>query len=213
MMKSFILTASVAFMLAFAPQALAAGEHPAATTGTGAASSSGGSNSSGSSGSGQSTGSKDLTAPSPKQLLCKKGEIVKTVVKDGKKEKSCVKEAAGIVPDNELYDQGRALAKQGEYDWALSVLALITDQNDPKVLNYIGYSHRKAGRLDIGITYYSKALALDPDFVLAREYLGEGYVAAGKIDLAKIQLAEIQKRCGTSCEEYKDLNAAIQTAM
>jgi tetratricopeptide (TPR) repeat protein len=209
-MKSFVLTATAALVLAFAPQAFAAGESSGGSTGAGTA---GGSSSSGNTGSSKDSNATDMTAPSPKKLNCKKGEIIKTIIKDGKKLKSCVKQAAGIVPDDELYAQGRALAKQGEYDWALSVLALITDQNDPKVLNYTGYSHRKAGRLDIGITYYAKALAINPDYVLAREYLGEGYVAAGKIDLAKVQLAEIQKRCGTSCEEYKDLSAAIQTAM
>ena len=88
---------------------------------------------------------------------------------------------------------------------------MIQNQNDPRVLNYTGYSHRKAGRLEIGITYYTKALAIDPNFVLAREYLGEGYVAAGRKDLAQLQLNEIASRCGTACEEYKDLAAAIAT--
>jgi tetratricopeptide (TPR) repeat protein len=80
------------------------------------------------------------------------------------------------------------------------------------VLNYIGYANRKAGRLDAGISYYKKALAIDPNFVLAREYLGEGYVAAGKIELAKNELAEIAKRCGVTCEEYVDLAAEIDRA-
>ena len=71
----------------------------------------------------------------------------------------------------------------------------------------------KQGNLEIGITYYRKALAINPDFVLAREYLGEGYVAAGRVDLAKLELSEIQKRCGTACEEYKDLSKAISTAI
>jgi tetratricopeptide (TPR) repeat protein len=157
---------------------------------------------------------------SPAELKCKKGEVVaslkkdgKTVKKDGKTVKVCVKVESGVLPDAELYEQGRALAKQGHYDWALEVLAAIENQNDPHVLNYIGYSNRKAGRLEIGITFYRKALAIDPDFVLAREYLGEGYVAVGRIDLAKTELAEIARRCGTDCEEYKDLFEAIATAV
>lgn len=157
---------------------------------------------------------------SPAKLKCKKGEVVanlnkdgKTVKKDGKTVKVCVKVESGILPDEDLYQQGRALAKEGNYDWALQVLAAIKNQNDPHVLNYIGYSNRKAGRLEIGITFYRKALAIDPNFVLAREYLGEGYVAAGRIDLAKAELAEIAKRCGATCEEYKDLSEAIATAV
>jgi hypothetical protein len=35
----------------------------------------------------------------------------------------------------------------------------------------------------------------------------------GKIDLAKQQLTEIKRICGTSCEEYVDLNEAIDTAV
>lgn len=150
------------------------------------------------------------TMTSPMQLKCKKGEVVKTVQKKGQKDtKACVKAAAGIIPDNELYQQGRLLAKQGQYEWALTALNAVQDQTDPHVLNYLGYSNRKAGRLDIAITYYNKALAINPDFVLAREYLGEGYVAAGKLDLAKEQLAEIATRAGKDSEEYIDLNAAI----
>jgi tetratricopeptide (TPR) repeat protein len=150
------------------------------------------------------------TMTSPMQLKCKKGEVVKTVKKKGQKDKKmCAKVTAGIIPDSELYEQGRLLAKQGQYEWALVALNAVQDQTDPHVLNYMGYSNRKAGRLDIAITYYNKALAIDPNFVLAREYLGEGYVAAGKIDLAKEQLAEIAARAGTNSEEYIDLNAAI----
>ena len=151
---------------------------------------------------GESGGSGD----SPADRKCKKAEVW------DKKKKKCVTKAAGVLPDEELYQQGRALAKQGHYDWALDVLAVIHNQNDPRVLNYTGYSHRKAGRLEIGIAYYDKALAIDPNFVLAREYLGEGYVAAGRKDLAQLQLTEIANRCGKTCDEYKDLAEAIATA-
>jgi tetratricopeptide (TPR) repeat protein len=137
---------------------------------------------------------------------CKNGEVW------NKTKKKCEKAESGILPDEDLYQQGRSLAKKGYYDWALTVFAVIQNQDDPRVLNYIGYSHRKAGRLDIGIAYYRKALAINPNFVLAREYLGEGYVAAGRVDLAEIELAEIATRCGTACEEYVDLAKAIAEA-
>jgi Flp pilus assembly protein TadD len=163
-----------------------------------------------SSGSGKTTPPASGTMTSPMQLKCKTGEVVKTVKKKGQKDKKmCVKATAGIIPDADLYQQGRLLAKQGQYEWALTALNAVQDQTDPHVLNYLGYSNRKAGRLDIAITYYNKALAIDPNFVLAREYLGEGYVAAGKLDLAKEQLGEIAARAGKTSEEYIDLNAAI----
>jgi tetratricopeptide (TPR) repeat protein len=151
--------------------------------------------------------------PAPKAALkCKTGEVVKRLKVKGVMKDTCVKVKAGILPDEDLYQQGRQLAKDGQYEWALQVLATIQNQNDPRVLNYTGYSNRKAGRIDVGITYYKKALAINPNFVLAREYLGEGYVAAGRIDLAMVELNEIKTRAGIQSEEYKDLLEAITTA-
>ena len=176
-----------------------------ALTGAAFAASSGGgsSTSSGtSSGGGNSSGSAST-------LKCKSGEVVKKVSTNGVTKQKCVKATSGILPDEELYQQARLLAKQGQYDWALQVLAVIQNQEDPRVLTYIGYSNRKAGRVELGISYYTKALALNPNFVPAREYLGEGYLAAGKPELAQAQLAEIAARCGVACEEYKDLSSAI----
>ena len=134
---------------------------------------------------------------------CKKGEVLK----NGK----CVPKNPGVLPDEELYQQGRNLALAGEYDWAIGVLETVSNKNDPRVLTYIGYSNRKAGRFDEAFGYYKKALDIDPNSVLTREYLGEGYVAAGKIDLAKAQLSEIASRCGTTCEEYQELAENIET--
>ncbi len=141
------------------------------------------------------------TPKSAKAMGCKRGEAV---LKD-----ACTTLAVGVMSDAELYEQGKLLATESEYDWALDVLALITKQDDAKVLNYIGYSHRKAGRLETGIEAYKKALDLDANFVQARAYLGEAYILAGKKDLAMVELAEIKTRCGVDCAEYKELEKAF----
>jgi Flp pilus assembly protein TadD len=148
-------------------------------------------------------------AKSAKALGCKTSEVGKWSGEESSRSQSCTTLASGVMPDDELYEQGKLLATEGEYDWALSVLALISKQDDAKVLNYIGYSHRKAGRLETGIEVYKKALALDPNFVQARAYLGEAYVLAGKKDMATAELLEIKTRCGADCSEYKELEKAI----
>lgn len=127
---------------------------------------------------------------------------------DGK----CIPKRTGVLTDEELYARGWRLAKAGHYESAIRVLNTVADRTDPKVLNALGYSHRKMGRLAEGVAFYQRALAIDPDYVLAREYLGEGYVAAGRFDLAKDQLAEIEMRCGTGCKEYRRLAAVISGA-
>ncbi len=123
--------------------------------------------------------------------------------------KKCVEKTTELLTDDDLYLQARAYVEDGEYAMALDLLRRIKNQNQPRVLNYIGYSTRKLGDVDEGITYYKKALSLDPNYNVAREYLGEGYLQKGDLASAKQQLAEIAKRCGVACEEYKDLAEEI----
>lgn len=137
---------------------------------------------------------------------CAKGQIY------NKKKKKCIKTQSGVLPDEDLYWQGRELALAGEYDWAIAVFGAMARQNDPEILKFIGYSYRKSGRFDVAEGYYRRALAIDPDFVTVREYLGEGYASVGKIALARQQLDEIAARCGESCEEYSELATAIAAA-
>jgi tetratricopeptide (TPR) repeat protein len=89
---------------------------------------------------------------------------------------------------------------------------LVKRKEDPVVLTYLGYSHRKLGEVDLGISLYKQALDIDPENVDTREYLGKGYVTTGRLDLARLELAEIEKRCGTTCEEYQELHKVLQSA-
>jgi tetratricopeptide (TPR) repeat protein len=138
---------------------------------------------------------------------CKKGWVW-----DSNKDK-CVKKNAQIFPDSELIKQAWALAHKGEFEAGRELFNLVADKNNPEVLDGLGYTNRKLGHFPEGIAYYKKALEVDPNYAEAREYLGEGYVTIGKLDLAKEQLAEIRRICGTSCEEYADLNEAIEKAV
>ena len=126
-----------------------------------------------------------------------------------KKKKKCVRKRSEIFPDKTLKQQGWGLAYAGKYKAARELFELAANKSDPEVLNGLGYTNRKLGHLQTGFTYYKQALAINPDYILAREYLGEGYVAAGRIDLAEQQLEEIAKRCGSGCKEYKKLALVI----
>ncbi|MCR5855660.1 tetratricopeptide repeat protein [Mesorhizobium sp. J428] len=134
---------------------------------------------------------------------CKSGEVY------DKTEKKCVPAKQGAVDDDSLFETGRALAYAGKYGEAIQMLGLVSDKNDPRVLNMLGFSHRKSGRIDVGLGYYQEALTINPDFTLAREYLGEAYLTLGDIAAAKNQLSEIEKRCGKGCAEYAALEKQI----
>jgi tetratricopeptide (TPR) repeat protein len=135
---------------------------------------------------------------------CKKGEMY------NQKTKKCVKQQSADISDENRADYAYALAKAHRYDEALAMLDTLKNPNTAEALNYRGYATRKLGRTDEGISYYLKSVELDPKYAKVREYLGEAYVIKGRIDLAKDQLNTIKSICGTTCEEYKDLNEAIQ---
>jgi tetratricopeptide (TPR) repeat protein len=118
-------------------------------------------------------------------------------------------EQTSLLDDDQLYEQGRALALAGYYENALEALTAVRNKEDARVLTYIGYAKRKMGEVDEGIALYRKALAIDPGNLYTHEYLGEGYVAAGRMDLARTELASLETLCGTTCEQYQGLAAAI----
>lgn len=153
-------------------------------------------------------GSGNSTKPTTQtQPTCKKKGYVYSTAK-----KKCVKTLSEAVPNAELKAQGWALAEAGEYEAAIDLFRLVSDPRDAEALNGLGYSHRKLGRLEAGIAFYRQALSIDPGYLRAREYLGEGYVASGELALAKQELAEIASRCGATCEEYVELASAISGA-
>ena len=123
------------------------------------------------------------------------------------KTKVCVPNSA--LNDKQLYRQGHDLALAGRYESALDALEAVRNKNDAMVLTMIGYSKRKLGALDEGIAIYHQALAIDPNNVNTREYLGEGYIDAGRIDLAEAELDKLAMLCGKTCEQYQDLQKAI----
>ncbi|WP_018428941.1 tetratricopeptide repeat protein [Hoeflea sp. 108] len=127
------------------------------------------------------------------------------------KTKKCEAPKAGMIDDDSIYKAGRALAMDGKYDDAIKVLTLAADKTDPRILNYLGYSHRKAGRVLVGLGYYQEALRNNPDYTLVREYMGEAHLMLGDVAAARVQLAEIEKRCGKGCREYGMLEEQIES--
>ena len=127
-----------------------------------------------------------------------------------KKKRKCVKvEQSGQLDDNNLFEAARDLAYNKRYDEAINLLNLAQNQDDPRILNFLGYSHRKLGMVEKGLTYYTAALKEDPDYTLVMEYMGEAFLQLGQVDKAREQLAEIEKRCGTDCREYAMLQTEI----
>ena len=82
-----------------------------------------------------------------------------------------------------------------------------TDRNNPDILNYLGFTLRKTGKLEDAEKYYLAGLKINPKHNGINEYLGELYVNTGRLDLARERLA-VLKNC--NCEEYSELKEVIE---
>jgi len=152
-------------------------------------------------------GSDSPTPPTPTETTtkCKKTEIW------DKKTKKCVAAQSGQLDNDTLYQAARELAYAGRPDDALVVLSVMTEGQTDRVLTYMGFANRKAGRVELAMKYYQEALAKNPDNILARSYMGQGFVAEGQLQLASAQLDEIVARGGAGTWPEQSLRHAIRT--
>jgi tetratricopeptide (TPR) repeat protein len=115
----------------------------------------------------------------------------------------------------QLVQRGKKLESKGKNDKALKLYdkaykklleANKADSRNPDILNYLGFTLRKAGKYAQAEKYYLQGLEIKPDHNGINEYLGELYVQTQRMDLAKERLA-VLKVC--NCKEYKELEEII----
>ena len=81
------------------------------------------------------------------------------------------------------------------------------DKKNPDILNYLGFTLRKAGNFEEAEKFYLEGLEIKPDHKGINEYLGELYVKTNRMELAKERL-EVLKDC--KCEEFEELKELIE---
>ncbi|TQV73350.1 tetratricopeptide repeat protein [Denitrobaculum tricleocarpae] len=131
-----------------------------------------------------------------------------------------VVQAAGPVggyESDDASDENKELAKAikliglGSYASAIPLLekAIAANPRNPDAFSLMGFSHRKLGRRNRALDYYLKALELEPEHLGANEYLGELYLETSDLARAQERLQVLEQACGTKCDEYLELKAAI----
>lgn len=102
----------------------------------------------------------------------------------------------------------------GDYDSALVLLKESAQMfgPHPDILTYQGFVNRKLGNYAEALSFYTTALAIQPEHRGANEYLGEYYVETGQMTLAKIQLKKLEDICDFGCEQAEELRRWISAA-
>ena len=152
-------------------------------------------------------GSDDTAPPTPTETTseCKEGEVW------DEKTKLCTAPEDARLDDETRFKAVRELAYAGKPEEALRVLASMREGQTDRVLTYLGFANRKAGRLEDGLAFYAQALAANPDNIQARSYLGQAYVDMGETVLASAELGQIKTRGGKDSWAYVSLEQALLT--
>lgn len=150
-------------------------------------------------------GSDDETPPTPTETTqtCEDGQIF------DEKTKACVDADKQSLNDDDRYRAVRELAYAGRYDSALGVIAAADNAQDARFLNYRGFILRQRGDMGGALALYAAALRADPDYILARSYMGMGLAQMGHRGAARSQLEQIAARGGADTWAYRALAAAL----
>ena len=150
-------------------------------------------------------GSDSTTPPVKTETMqkCKDGKICDVI------KKKCVEAQSGALSDDDFYNVALELAYDGQYGNALHVLATAANPNDPRILNYKGFSLRKSGHIAEGMAFYQAALKIAPNYSLARSYMGQALIAEGDFSGAREQLLQIADRGGRNTWAYTAWNKAL----
>jgi len=100
--------------------------------------------------------------------------------------------------------------KRSDYAAAIEQLKALGHDDNANVANLIGYSYRKLGDYRESQVWYERALKIDPNHVLTWNYYGLWQLEQGNREQALYHLTRIGAICGTDCEEYKSLAAALE---
>jgi len=118
--------------------------------------------------------------------------------------------------DDDAFRQGYRTAyatiyDRNDYPAAIDQLKALGRDDNANVANLIGYSYRKLGDYRLSQVWYERALKTDPNHVLTWQYYGLWQIEQGNRDQAQYHLNRIAAICGTDCEHYRSLAAALQS--
>lgn len=111
------------------------------------------------------------------------------------------------------YRDAERFIKSSEYARAIPLLFRLDKAfpNEPEVLNWLGFTHRKLKDYPVAKRFYDAALAVDPLYRPALEYQGMWFIEMGDIPSAKANLGKLRRICA-ACEETRDLEDALKKA-
>ena len=109
------------------------------------------------------------------------------------------------------FSNGKSAVYSGRYNKAIQHLKEVVarEPRNAAAHNYLGFSYRKTGKLELAAASYRLVFSIDPNHKGALEYQGELYLILGDLSAAQQNLARLEKLCSTTCKELAELKRAV----
>ena len=109
------------------------------------------------------------------------------------------------------FGDGKTAVYSGRYEEAIRLLTKVVniEPKNADAHNYLGYSYRKIGKLELAASAYQHVFAINPDHKGALEYQGELFLKQSNLFAAKENLSRLKKLCPSGCKELAELGRAI----
>lgn len=125
---------------------------------------------------------------------------------------ACAADDAPTAPAGDPLAKAREQIAAKQWPQAVAELERVNQTRSADWNNLMGYALRKRTPPDLAGArkHYDAALRLDPKHKGALEYAGELDLMTGDLAAAEQRLQRLEAVCGTGCDEYADLKAAIE---
>ena len=109
------------------------------------------------------------------------------------------------------FEGGKSAVYSGRFEEAIRLLTKVVniEPKNADAHNYLGYSYRKIGKLELAASSYQLVFAINPDHKGALEYQGELFLKQGNLSAAKKNFSRLEKLCPSGCKERAELGRAI----
>lgn len=114
-------------------------------------------------------------------------------------------------PDKQDFADGKSAAYSGRYQTAIRLLkqGVNREPRNADAHNYLGFSYRKLGKLELAAASYQRVFSIDPNHKCALEYQGELYLILGHLSSAQKNVTRLENLCPSTCKELAELKRAI----
>ena len=113
--------------------------------------------------------------------------------------------------ESSTLSQALVAIEDGRYDEAIDTLLVITtvDSENAEAFNQLGYANSRLQNYEEALTYYHRALNIDPNHAGAHAYLGKVYLEMDDLIMAEHHLGQLDLICLFGCEPFYNLKEAI----